>query len=158
MRKVDLSALEVLKAVVDEGGVAKAAARLHRVPSNVTTRVKQLEARLGTALFHRRRGRLVLTPEGQVLLGYADRRRVVDDATRKLTFLENGYVSTVLVDGFVRAVWKLTVQRKAATLAVEPLAPLSADDRAALVEEGERLLRFMAPQATSQTVQLLGEG
>ena len=73
MRKVDLSALEVFKAVVDEGGVAKAAARLHRVPSNVTTRVKQLETRLGTALFHRRRGRLVLTPEGQVLLGYADR-------------------------------------------------------------------------------------
>jgi DNA-binding transcriptional LysR family regulator len=73
MRNLELSALEVFKAVVDEGGVAKAAARLHRVPSNVTTRVKQLETRLGTALFHRRRGRLVLTPEGQVLLGYADR-------------------------------------------------------------------------------------
>jgi DNA-binding transcriptional LysR family regulator len=73
MRTIDLGALQIFKAVVDEGGVAKAASRLHRVPSNVTTRVKQLEARLGTALFHRRSRRLVLTPEGQVLLAYADR-------------------------------------------------------------------------------------
>lgn len=73
MRTIDLGALQVFKAVVDEGGVAKAAARLHRVPSNVTTRVKQLEARLGRALFHRRRRRLVLTPDGEVLLAYADR-------------------------------------------------------------------------------------
>jgi hypothetical protein len=92
------------------------------------------------------------------LLGYADRRRVVEDATRKLTFLENGYASTVLVDGLVRAVWKLTVQRRAATLAVEPLASLSGEDRAAVAEEGARLLRFMAPGATSQTVRLVDEG
>ena len=70
---MDLGALQIFKAVVEEGGVAKAASRLHRVPSNVTTRVKQLEAQLGTALFHRRSRRLMLTPEGQVLLGYADR-------------------------------------------------------------------------------------
>jgi DNA-binding transcriptional LysR family regulator len=73
MRTIDLGALQIFKAVVDEGGVAKAASRLHRVPSNVTTRVKQLEARLGVALFHRRRRRLALTPEGHVLLAYADR-------------------------------------------------------------------------------------
>jgi DNA-binding transcriptional LysR family regulator len=73
MRNLDLGTLQIFKAVVDEGGVAKAATRLHRVPSNVTTRVKQLEARLGVALFHRRRRRLVLTADGQVLLGYADR-------------------------------------------------------------------------------------
>ena len=70
---MDLGALQIFKAVVEEGGVAKAASRLHRVPSNVTTRVKQLEAQLGTTLFHRRSRRLMLTPEGQVLLGYADR-------------------------------------------------------------------------------------
>jgi DNA-binding transcriptional LysR family regulator len=73
MRNIDLAALQIFKAVVDEGGVAKAASRLHRVPSNVTTRVKQLESRLGTTLFDRRRRRLVLTPDGQVLLSYADR-------------------------------------------------------------------------------------
>src|SRR5256885_16331195 len=73
MRTIDLGALQIFKAVVDEGGVAKAATRLHRVPSNITTRVKQLEARLGVALFDRRRRRLVLTRDGEVLLTYADR-------------------------------------------------------------------------------------
>jgi len=86
MRNLDLAELQIFKAVVDEGGVAKAAARLHRVPSNVTTRVKQLEARLGTALFHRRRRRLVLTPDGQVLLAYADRLlRLSSEAEAALT-------------------------------------------------------------------------
>jgi DNA-binding transcriptional LysR family regulator len=43
------------------------------VQSNVTTRVKQLEQRLGAKLFHRHGRRLVLSPEGKVLLAYADR-------------------------------------------------------------------------------------
>jgi DNA-binding transcriptional LysR family regulator len=47
--------------------------RIHRVQSNVTTRVKQLEERLGTKLFHRQGRRLVLSSEGKVLLSYADR-------------------------------------------------------------------------------------
>jgi len=68
---VDLAALEIFKAVAEHGGVNKAAARLHRVPSNVTTRVKQLEERLGTKLFVREGGRLTLSGEGRVLLGYA---------------------------------------------------------------------------------------
>jgi DNA-binding transcriptional LysR family regulator len=70
---MDLSALQIFKAVAESGGITKAAARLHRVQSNVTTRVKQLEAELGTALFHRRKRRLVLSAEGRLLLGYADR-------------------------------------------------------------------------------------
>jgi DNA-binding transcriptional LysR family regulator len=70
---MDLVALEIFKAVADAGGITKAAARLHRVQSNITTRVKQLEARLGTALFHRHKRRLALTPEGRTLLAYAER-------------------------------------------------------------------------------------
>lgn len=69
----DLVELEIFKAVADLGGVTRAAARLHRVQSNVTTRVKQLETRLGTKLFVRKHRRLVLSPEGKVLLAYADR-------------------------------------------------------------------------------------
>jgi DNA-binding transcriptional LysR family regulator len=70
---MDLVALQIFKAVAEAGGITKAAARLHRVQSNITTRVKQLEARLGTALFHRHKRRLVLSPEGRTLLAYADR-------------------------------------------------------------------------------------
>ncbi len=70
---MDLVALRIFKAVAEQGGVTKAAAALHRVQSNVTTRVKQLEQRLGTRLFDRRGRRMVLSAEGKVLLEYADR-------------------------------------------------------------------------------------
>ncbi len=73
MGNIDLTALEIFKTVAEQGGIAKAATRLHRVPSNVTTRVKQLEERLGTKLFLRGNRRLVLSAEGKRLLGYADR-------------------------------------------------------------------------------------
>jgi len=70
---MDLVELQIFKAVAEQGGVTKAAAALHRVQSNVTTRVKQLEERLGTKLFHRQGRKLVLSSEGKVLLDYADR-------------------------------------------------------------------------------------
>lgn len=73
MGNIDLAALEIFKAVAEQGGITKAATRLHRVPSNVTTRVKQLEERLGAKLFVRGNRRLVLSAEGKRLLGYADR-------------------------------------------------------------------------------------
>jgi len=65
--------LQVFKAVVEEGGIVRAARKLHRVPSNVTTRIKHLEATVGMPLFHRDRQRLHLSPSGELLLGYADR-------------------------------------------------------------------------------------
>jgi DNA-binding transcriptional LysR family regulator len=73
MRNIDLASLEIFKAVADHGGITRAAASLHRVQSNVTTRVKQLEERLGTKLFVRQRRKLILSPEGRSLLAYADR-------------------------------------------------------------------------------------
>jgi DNA-binding transcriptional LysR family regulator len=73
VRSIDLGSLEIFKAVVDDGGVTRAAARLRRVPSSVTARVQQLEERLGTRLFVRERRKLVLSPQGRLLLDYADR-------------------------------------------------------------------------------------
>lgn len=69
---MDLAALHIFKTVVEQGGINRAAAKLHRVPSNVTTRVKQLEDRLGTRLFLREGRRLTLSPQGRVLLAYAE--------------------------------------------------------------------------------------
>jgi len=69
---MDLVALQIFKTVAEEGGITRAAAKLHRVQSNVTTRVKQLEASLGTPLFLRQNRRLTLSPEGRRLLAYAD--------------------------------------------------------------------------------------
>lgn len=70
---LDFDELRIFRAVVAEGGVTRAAEKLGRVQSNVTTRVRQLEERLGTALFLREGRRMVLTPAGEVLLDYSGR-------------------------------------------------------------------------------------
>jgi DNA-binding transcriptional LysR family regulator len=74
--------LQVFKSVVDEGGVSRAANKLHRVPSAVTTRIKQLEASMGVKLFHRDRQRLHLSPAGELLLDYAERLIKLSDEAR----------------------------------------------------------------------------
>ena len=79
---MDLSDLRVFSAVVREGSVTRAAERLHRVQSNVTTRIRQLEEDLATPLFIRAGKRLHLTPDGQILLGYADRLLALADEAR----------------------------------------------------------------------------
>ena len=86
---MDLSDLNIFRTVVEAGGITKAADRLHRVQSNVTTRVRQLEEDLGVKLFIREGKRLHLSPAGQTLLTYAERlltlaeeaRASVQDAT-----------------------------------------------------------------------------
>jgi DNA-binding transcriptional LysR family regulator len=79
---MDFVDLKVFKSVVDEGGVIKAARKLHRVPSSVTTRIQQLEIALGVALFHRDRQRLHLSPAGELLMAYAERLIQISDEAR----------------------------------------------------------------------------
>jgi DNA-binding transcriptional LysR family regulator len=74
--------LQVFKSVVDEGGVIRAASKLHRVPSAVTTRIKQLEASMGVKLFHRDKQRLHLSPAGELLLDYAERLILLSEEAR----------------------------------------------------------------------------
>ncbi|MBV8923918.1 MAG: LysR family transcriptional regulator [Bradyrhizobium sp.] len=94
--------LQVFKSVVEEGGVIRAASKLHRVPSAVTTRIKQLEASMGVKLFHRDKQRLHLSPAGELLLDYAERliqlseeaRDVVTGTTPRGTFRIGALEST----------------------------------------------------------------
>ncbi|MDR5788372.1 LysR family transcriptional regulator [Caballeronia sp. LP003] len=79
---MDLSALNIFRAVVRENGVTRAAAKLNRVQSNVTTRIRQLEETLGTDLFIRDGRRLVLTPAGETLLPYAERLLALAEEAR----------------------------------------------------------------------------
>ncbi len=80
---MDLAALEIFRTVVEAGGITRAAARLHRVQSNVTTRIRQLEQSLGVALFVRDGKRMVLTPAGQTLFDYACRMLQLAEETRQ---------------------------------------------------------------------------
>jgi DNA-binding transcriptional LysR family regulator len=72
-RIMDLQDLHIFRCVAETGGITRAAERLHRVPSNVTTRIRQLEESLGVQLFLRAGKRMSITPTGQVLLQYAER-------------------------------------------------------------------------------------
>jgi len=81
MRTIDLESLRIFRTVVDEGGVVRAANKLNRVQSNVTTRIHQLEEHLGTQLFRREGRSIRLIAEGHTLLTYADRLLRLADET-----------------------------------------------------------------------------
>jgi len=85
MRTIDLESLSIFRTVVEEGGVIRAAEKLHRVPSNVTTRIRQLEEYLGVRLFRREGRALSLSAEGQILLNYSVRLlRLAEEAVNEL--------------------------------------------------------------------------
>ena len=73
MDAIDLRLLEIFRAVATEGSVSRAADKLNRVQSNVSTRIRQLEDQLSKTLFVRGNRGLALTHDGALLLSYADR-------------------------------------------------------------------------------------
>ena len=73
MHGMDLRSLEIFRTVAVEGSVTKAAMKLNRVQSNISTRIKQLEQNLKKNLFLRQNRGLTLTPDGHLLLSYAER-------------------------------------------------------------------------------------
>lgn len=79
-----------------------------------------------------------------VLLSYADRSRIIADRHRPFIVTENGIRPAALVDGFARAAWRIERSGAAATLVIEPFGTISRPDRAALADEGSRLLAFAA--------------
>jgi hypothetical protein len=88
-----------------------------------------------------------------VLLSHADRARIITEERRKRVFTVNGIIRpTILVDGFVAGMWKMERERGVATLLIQPFEPLSAPDRAALEDEGSRLLSFAAGDAERRDV------
>lgn len=88
-----------------------------------------------------------------MLLSYADRSRIMSENYRKRVFTSNGIIrATILIDGFVAGTWKLTSGRGGATLYIEPFRALSKRESEALSEEGARLLRFAAPNATASDI------
>lgn len=59
-------------AIAHEGGLTKAANRLHLSPSALSVQLAKLEAQLGHPLFDRQGRRLVLTEAGRIALDHAD--------------------------------------------------------------------------------------
>src|SRR5688572_29372604 len=75
-----------------------------------------------------------------VLLGFADRTRVLPEQYRKNVIIKNGDVAqTFLVDGVVAGTWRVERGR----VAIEPLAPLPRPARRALEDEAAKLAAFL---------------
>jgi len=87
-----------------------------------------------------------------VFLSHEDRSRIARDDFRMSRSSDiQGTFGTVLVDGFIGAIWKISRKGGEAMLRVEPVAPLGRRDMDAVAAEGERLLAFTDPDA-SRTV------
>ncbi len=70
---LDLDLLHAFVSVVDAGGFTRAGARVHRTQSTVSQQIRRLEAATGRPLFARGGRKVVLTDDGERLLGYARR-------------------------------------------------------------------------------------
>lgn len=88
-----------------------------------------------------------------LLLSHADRIRVIHEDDRRRMATRNGQLP-----GVVRGSWQIRREAGAAVLVITPFEPLRADDRAALAEEGARLLAFAAEDAEAHDVRFTAEG
>lgn len=79
---MDSESLRIFCSVASELSITHAAARLGRAPSNVTTRIQQLEADIGTDLFVRTGKRMALSTAGERFLDYAKRLLALEDEAR----------------------------------------------------------------------------
>jgi len=84
-----------------------------------------------------------------ILLGHADRTRIMPHGRHLGMFSSNGVTQgAVLVDGFVRAMWKPVTADGLTHAAVTPfMKSLSKSEQRPIAEEAMRVLEFLAPQA-----------
>lgn len=91
-----------------------------------------------------------------LIIGHKDRTHIIADEDYNKVFLSAARVSaTILIDGFVAGTWKIESKKGHATLNISPFRNINADDQRALLEEGERLVRFVADQAEEVVVNIL---
>jgi Winged helix DNA-binding domain len=94
-------------------------------------------------------------PFDNLILSHADATRVLPAGYRRLVMTQNGLIAgMVLIDGFVAGNWRIKTTRKQALLTIASFSgkAYKKADAAALSREGERLLRFAAPDAAAADV------
>ncbi|MEV0091315.1 winged helix DNA-binding domain-containing protein [Streptomyces sp. NPDC050738] len=82
-----------------------------------------------------------------LLLSHADRSRMGPAEYKGRTWKGNQAYCVFLLDGFLAGVWRLKEGKGAAHLEIEPFGKPTRAERAALAEEGERLLASMTGAA-----------
>jgi hypothetical protein len=88
------------------------------------------------------------------LLSHADRDRIIPEEHRAALF-KDPLMRGVLLDGFTCGTWKTERTRGKMTLVIEPFEPLPEEDRDAVAEEGERLVRFVGEGADEVEVRFV---
>jgi winged helix DNA-binding protein len=95
----------------------------------------------------------------ELLIAYQHRERVMPEKHRAAVYAKNGIIeATVLLDGWVAGTWSLARgandgrEGTEAIVRITTFGKLSARDRVAATEEGERLARFLAPDAKTHGV------
>ncbi|OKH86942.1 LysR substrate-binding domain-containing protein [Thalassospira sp. TSL5-1] len=76
---LDLDLARTFVAICESGNFSRAAAQVHRSASAISLQVKKLEEMVGRELFYRETRKVRLTPDGEVLLGYARRLLKLND-------------------------------------------------------------------------------
>ena len=78
-RDVDLALLRAFAAVVDTGGMTAAGRRLNLTQAAVSQQIKRLEEYFSVSLFDREQRRVILTEDGERLVGHARRMLSLND-------------------------------------------------------------------------------
>jgi len=88
------------------------------------------------------------------ILGHdaAERTRILPAEYKKQVIFSAEVWTTFLVDGFVAGRWKIAGTPRQAVLELLPFKRLGKSDKAALVDEGERLVRFYYPESKTHGV------
>ena len=86
-----------------------------------------------------------------VLLGHADRSRIIPDAVRGVSW-PVVWVGPFLVDGLVSGTWRIESIGSLARIELSPFTAPPATQRDELADEARRLLEFLRPAARSREV------
>jgi DNA-binding transcriptional LysR family regulator len=130
-------------AVVDEGSVTRAAARLRVAQPSLSQALRAFESELGVQLFHRVGRGLRLSTAGEALIGPARQiQRAIDEARHAITgvlelktgTLEIAALATLAVDPMASLIGRFRARHPGVEVRV--LEPESADQVGALVREG----------------------
>jgi DNA-binding transcriptional LysR family regulator len=140
---MDLRRLRLFLAVVDGGGMTRAADAEHVSQPSVSQAIRELEVEVGTPLFHRVGRRVVLSAAGEAL---------VEPARQVLRDVETGRAAVDAVAGLTAGRLDLVALP---TLAVDPLAPLVGAFR---VEHPGVELALADPADSVEVVELVASG
>jgi len=141
MNHLDPLWLHSFTAIAGSGAIARAAQRVHRTPSAVSTHLKQLESALGVQLVERSTRSLRLTAEGERFLPYAQQLLDLQVAAQ-----------AALRPAEAEAVWRVGIS--------EYFMPHRLDQLLALLEaqaQGARLELLWASSAQLQQLWRAGE-